>query len=127
MPKGLDEPCWGRAKAIATRYFGHVPNNDMEWAYTMGIYKHMCMTLPRGAKQQLPKQRQQKLGMKPRKQLKKRKGSRKQEESKGQKKLRTRAYGKSQGTLPGLIGKYLDKGFSLEEATQMAETEVLER
>ena len=78
MPKGLNEPCWGRAKAIATRYFGHTPNSDMEWAYTMGIYKHMCMTLPRGAKQQLPKQRQQKLSMKPRK-LKKRKGSRKQQ------------------------------------------------
>jgi len=77
MPKGLDEPCWERAKAIATRYFGHTPNNDMEWAYTMGIYKHMCMTLPRGAKKQLPKQRQQKLGMTPKKQLKKRKGSRK--------------------------------------------------
>ena len=49
MPAGIDEKCWKRATEIATQYFGGRPNNDVEWAYTMGIYKHMCMQLPRGS------------------------------------------------------------------------------
>ena len=50
MPIGLvtspeEEICWERSKEIATAHFGHPPRSSQEWAYTMGIYKHMCMVL----------------------------------------------------------------------------------
>ena len=48
MPRGLvqteeEEACWEKAKAIASEHFGGEPSGDEEWAYTMGIYKHMCI------------------------------------------------------------------------------------
>ena len=48
MPRGLvqspeQEACWNRAKEIAGEHFGHAPSADVEWAYVMGVYKHMCM------------------------------------------------------------------------------------
>ena len=50
MPTGLvtspeEEICWERAKEISTEHFGHYPKTSQQWAYTMGIYKHMCMLL----------------------------------------------------------------------------------
>ena len=48
MPRGLvqteeEAACWEKAKAIASEHFGHLPSADVEWAYVMGIYKHMCI------------------------------------------------------------------------------------
>tara|TARA_Y100001963_G_scaffold158893_1_gene260236 strand:+ start:574 stop:813 length:240 start_codon:yes stop_codon:yes gene_type:complete len=50
MPAGLvntpeEEECWNRAKEIATVHFGKPPATSNQWAYTMGIYKHMCLLL----------------------------------------------------------------------------------